>query len=149
VLPQTSTPINLLENGEHVHMTNEEVQALLSKANNAIVGVNRAVGGPQLTPVWYAWDGTSFLFTTTKDRAKYLNLRRDSSLSLIVDDFATHKYVAAYGQAEIIEQNFGELVRPIIKKYVPADRVEQMVQQVANDPSRVLVVLRPEKVVAR
>lgn len=41
-------------------MTSEEMQTLLSKANNAIVGVNRAEGGPQLTPVWYAWDGTSF-----------------------------------------------------------------------------------------
>ena len=128
-------------------MTNEEMQALLSKTNNAIVGVNRSVGGPQLTPVWYAWDGTSFLFSTTKDRAKYLNLKRDASISLIVDDFASHKYVVAYGRAEIIEQNIGELVRTIIKRYLPEDRAEQMVQGVASDPSRVVVVLRPEKVV--
>jgi PPOX class probable F420-dependent enzyme len=130
-------------------MTAEETQALLSKANNAIVGVNRAVGGPQLTPVWFAWDGTSFFFSTTKDRAKYLNLKRDPSISLIVDDPATHKYVVAYGRAEIIEQNVGELARSIIKRYVPADRVEQMVEGVANDPSRVLVVLHPEKILTR
>lgn len=53
----------------------------------------------------------------------------------------------AYGRAEIIEENVGELARPIIKRYVPEDRVEQMVQGVQNDPSRVLVVLRPEKLV--
>ena len=57
-------------------MTHEELVALLSKANNAIVGVNRARGGPQLTPVWYWWDGKSFYFTTTKDRAKFSNLTR-------------------------------------------------------------------------
>ncbi|GAC1671178.1 MAG: hypothetical protein NVS9B9_29340 [Ktedonobacteraceae bacterium] len=28
-------------------MTSHEIQTLLSKPNNAIVGVNRAVGGPQ------------------------------------------------------------------------------------------------------
>ncbi len=128
-------------------MTDQELQALLSLSNNAIVGVNRASGGPQLTPVWFAWDGTAFIFTTTRDRAKYLNLKRDPSISLIVDDLATHRYAVAYGQAEIIEQKVGELARPIIQKYVPADQVEQRVQAVANDPSRVLVVLRPEKLV--
>lgn len=126
-------------------MTSQEIQTLLSKANNAIVGVNRAVGGPQLTPVWYAWDGTSFFFSTTKERAKYLNIKRDSSITLIVDDLETHKYVVSYGRAEVIEQNVGELARPVLKKYVPADQLEQSVKMIGNDPSRVLVVLHPEK----
>jgi PPOX class probable F420-dependent enzyme len=128
-------------------MTTEEMNALLAKPNNAIVGVNRAIGAPQLTTVWYAWDGESFIFTTTKDRAKYLNLQRDPSISIIVDDQALHKYVAAYGRAEIIEHDIGELVRPIIKKYVPEDQVDQRVKAIGDDPSRVLVVLRPEKLV--
>jgi PPOX class probable F420-dependent enzyme len=127
-------------------MTHEEMQAFLSKPNNAIVGVNRTSGAPQLTPVWYAWDGTNFFFSTTTDRAKYLNLKRDPSISLVVDDVESHKYVVAYGKAEIIEQNFAELVRPVIARYAPADRVEQMVQAVSNDPKRVIVVLHPEKV---
>jgi PPOX class probable F420-dependent enzyme len=128
-------------------MTSEEMHALLSKPNNAIVGINRAVGGPQLTTVWYAWDGTSFYFSTTKDRAKYPNIKRDPSISLMVDDFASHKYVVAYGRAEIIEHDFAELVRSVIKKYVPAEKVEQSTQAVVNDPSRVLVMLHPEKIV--
>lgn len=130
-------------------MISEEMQTLLSKSNNAIVGVNRTVGGPQLTPVWYAWDGTSFLFSTTKDRAKYLNLKRDPSISLIVDDLETHNYIVAYGRAEIIEQNVGELTRPIIAKYASADKFEQMIKMIENDPGRVLVVLHPEKILTR
>ncbi len=126
-------------------MTSQEIQTLLSKSNNAVVGVNRAVGGPQLTPIWYAWDGDSFVFSTTKDRAKYLNLKRDSSISLIVDDLETHKYVVAYGRAEIIEKNVGELARPIIKKYVQADQLEKSVKMIGDDPSRVIVMLHPEK----
>ena len=130
-------------------MTIEELQALLSKTNNAIIGVNRTQEGSQLTPVWLAWDGTSFFFTTTKDRVKYINLQRDPSISLIVDDVETHKYVVAYGRAEIIEQNVTELARPIIEKYAPPERAEQMVDMVRNDPKRVLVVLRPEKMLTR
>ncbi len=130
-------------------MISEEMQTLLSKSNNAIVGVNRTAGGPQLTPVWYTWDGISFLFSTTKDRAKYLNLKRDPSISLIVDDLETHNYVVAYGRAEIIEQNVGELTRPIIAKYASADKFEQMIKMIENDPGRVLVVLHPEKILTR
>jgi PPOX class probable F420-dependent enzyme len=128
-------------------MTSHEMQTLLSKSNNAIVGVNRVDGGPQLTPVWYAWDGTSFIFSTTKERAKYFNLKRDSSISLIVDDVSSHKHVAAYGRAEIIEHNVGELARPILEKYVPADQLEKSVKMLGNDPTRVLVVLHPQKMV--
>lgn len=130
-------------------MTSEEMQALLSKSNNAIVGVNRKHGAPQLTTVWYVWDGTSFFFSTTKDRAKYWNIKRDPSISLIVDDIETHTYVAAYGHAEIIEHNVGELARPIIKRYVPEVRLEQAVQAVNDDPARVIVVLHPEKILTK
>jgi PPOX class probable F420-dependent enzyme len=130
-------------------MTSEEMQTLLSKPINAIVGVNRTEGGPQLTPVWFVWDGTSFIFSTTKDRVKYLNIKRNPSISLIVDDLEAHKYVVAYGRAEIIEHNVGELARPIIQKYVSGDRLEQMVKMVNDDPNRVLVVLRPDKIVTR
>ncbi|HEU5368672.1 MAG TPA: PPOX class F420-dependent oxidoreductase [Ktedonobacterales bacterium] len=130
-------------------MTDQEIHTLLSQANNAIVGVNRADGGPQLTPVWYAWDGKDFLFCTTKDRAKYWNIKRDPEISLIVDDLKAHKYVVAYGHAEIIEQNVGEGARPIIQKYVPADQLEQSVKAINDDPARVLVVLHPEKLISR
>src|SRR5258708_32184762 len=119
----------------------------VTKSNHAFVGFNRGAGGPQLTPVWYAWDGTSFCCSTTKDRVKYLNLKRDPSITLIVDDFETHKYVVAYGRAEIIEQNIGELTRPIVRKYVPADRLEQPIKALNNDSSRLLVVMHPEKIV--
>lgn len=127
-------------------MTPEEIQAFLAKPHNAIVGVNRTQGAPQLTTVWYAWDGTSFYFSTTKDRAKYLNIKRDPSISLIVDDVESHKYVVAYGKAEIIEHDFADLTRKVIQKYIPAEQTEQMVQMTVNDPQRVIVVLHPEKV---
>lgn len=130
-------------------MISEEMQTILSKPKNAIIAVNRAKGGPQLTPVWFYWDGTSFRFSTTKDRVKYLHIKRDPSISLIVDDLEAHKYIAAYGRAEVIEHNVGELARPIIQKYVSGDRLEQMVKMVNDDPNRVVVVLRPDKIVTR
>jgi PPOX class probable F420-dependent enzyme len=130
-------------------MTSEEMQTILSKPNNAIKADNRAKGGPHLTPVCFYWDGTSFRFSTTKDRVKYLHIKRDPSISVIVDDLEAHKYIAAYGRAEIIEHNVGELTFPIIQKYLSGDRLEQMVKAVNDDPNRVVVVLRPDKIVTR
>jgi PPOX class probable F420-dependent enzyme len=119
----------------------DKMTALLAKTNTAIIGVNRARGGPQLTPVWYFWDGETFRFTTTTDRAKYANLKRNPSMTLLVEDLVG--YVAAYGEAAIIEAGFAELARPIIEKYM-AERVDEGMK-IVTQPNRMLVILRPEK----
>ena len=46
-------------------MITEEQAALLAQPNTAIIGVNRAKGGPQLTVVWYVWNGKDFSFSIT------------------------------------------------------------------------------------
>jgi PPOX class probable F420-dependent enzyme len=122
----------------------DKITALLVKTNRAIVGVNRACGGPQLTPVWYFWDGETFRFTTTTDRAKYANLKRNPSMTLLVED--PEGYVVAYGEAEIVEAGFAELARPIIEKYM-ADRIDAGMK-IVTQPNRVLVSLRPEKLLS-
>lgn len=129
-------------------MTPEEITEFLSRPNNAIVGTNQRDGGHQLTPVWFLWDGNAFAFSTTRGRAKYANLVRDPFLSLIVDDPLRRDFVAAYGRAEIIEQNVTDLVQRIIEKYVPADRLDQW-RAMPHEPDRVAVLLRPERMYTR
>lgn len=128
-------------------MISEQQAALLAQPNTAVIGVNRANSAPQLTVVWYAWDGKDFFFSTLKDRAKYKNIKRNPAISLIVDDSVNHVSITAYGQAEIIEHDLAELVRPIIEKYVPEAQREEALKGIANDPNRVLVVLHPEKII--
>jgi PPOX class probable F420-dependent enzyme len=129
-------------------MTSQDIEDLLSQPNNAIIAVNRPTGGPQLTPVWYLWDGDSFYFSTAKDRAKYPNIKRNPSISLIVDDLVGHRYVTAYGKAQIIEQDFGEIAHRLISKYVPPDKLAQWANM-STDPNRVIVKLHPDKIVSR
>ena len=127
-------------------MITEKQAALLAQPNTAVIGVNRAKGAPQLTAVWYVWDGNDFIFSTTKDRAKYVNIKRNPAISLIVDDTSTHTSVVAYGQAEIIEHDFAALARPLMEKYVPEARREEALKEMIDDPKRVIVVLHPEKI---
>ena len=129
-------------------MDNAQRDAMLAKPNNAVVGVNRANSAPQLTVVWYAWDGKDFYFSTTKARAKYVNIMRDPAISLIIDDPASHTYVAAYGRAEIITENQEPLARKIIERYASGSQAEAMIKGTVNDPTRVIVVLHPEKIIA-
>ena len=115
------------------------VQRLLQLPVHAVVGLNRPDAPPQLTVVWFLWDGESFRFSTTRDRAKYANLKRDESLSLLVDDFDNKFYVVAYGRAKIIEDGHDELAKPLLDKYQP-DRAPT-----PHDPARVIVKLFPDK----
>jgi PPOX class probable F420-dependent enzyme len=127
----------------------DERDALLAKPLDAILAVSRRSGGPQLTPVWFHWDGEAFYFSTTRSRSKYPNLRRHPQSSVIVDDQAAHHYVAAYGHAEIVEddrERILSLTRPIMAKYAPdPDRTAQMLERMEDD--RVVIILRPERIV--
>jgi PPOX class probable F420-dependent enzyme len=127
-------------------MITEQQAALLAQPNTAVLGINRAKGAPQLSVVWYVWDGNDFILYTKKDRAKYANIKRNPAISLIVDDTPTHTSVVAYGQAEIIERDFAALARLLMEKYLPAARREEALKELLADPKSVMVVLHPEKI---
>ena len=118
----------------------EDVTELLAGARHAVVGVNRATGPPQLTVVWFLWDGETFRFSTTRSRAKYLNLKRDPSISLLVDDFDKKFYVVAYGRARLIEDGHDALALPLLEKYLP-----ERADDPQWTPDRVIVELRPDR----
>src|SRR3990172_1690284 len=84
-------------------MTKEQTEVFFKEQRNAVVATIRKDGAPQLTPVWFEWDGRVFRFSITKDRAKYPNLRRDARIALCIDEdqASPRRYAAAYGRAEL------------------------------------------------
>jgi len=130
-------------------MLPQEAEGLLAQANHAILAINRPSGAPHVTPVWYLWDGQAFYISTATDRAKYTHIVHDPAVALIVEDPGSSNYVAAYGRAEIIERAdpaFEDLTRRVIGKYLPPDKAGQMLE-IALSPQRVVIKLRPERVV--
>jgi len=131
-------------------MDAEALQAFLAQPHDAIISTNRVGKGSQLSPVWFVWDGESFLFSTQKASVKYANIVRDPNISVIVNDPVTHTYVTAYGRAEIVGlERYPELGNAIVEKYIPADQRQQFsaANQAIERASRVVIVLKPEKVV--
>jgi len=66
--------------------TTPEIDVVLAKPLHAVVGLNRPGRPPQLSVVWFEWDGTTFRFSTLGSRAKYRRFTRDPHLSILVDD---------------------------------------------------------------
>jgi PPOX class probable F420-dependent enzyme len=124
--------------------------AFLAQPYEAIIATNRRGKGSQLSPIWFVWDGTSFLFATQTASVKYANIVRDPHIAVLVNDPVTHTYVTAYGRAEVVRQEcYPELGNAIVAKYIPAEQRQQFfaANQAIERAARVVIVLKPEKVV--
>lgn len=126
----------------HTEVPRAQIDALLAGPNHAILGVNRAAGPPQLTVVWFLWDGASFWISTTYGRAKYANIMRDPSITLVIDNPVDKWYLAASGTAEIHDHS-RDLSRRLFRKYLPDDPAAETG---TDDPDRVAVMLRPDRI---
>lgn len=133
-------------------LNDEKTAAFLNEKRNATIATLRRDGSPQLTPVWYEWDGQVFRFSITKDRAKYPNLRRDARLALCVDEdmVSPRRYVAVYGQAELDDRPEAilEPIRRIRRKYRGEEAAAATTLEELRRDRRVLVTVRPQRAVA-
>jgi PPOX class probable F420-dependent enzyme len=124
--------------------TTPSIEQLLAKPLHAVVGINRAGKPPQLTVVWFEWDGATFRFSTTRSRAKFRNLVRDPQLSLLVDDPETNSYIAASGRAVVEDHGHAELSQRLFARYLPG----QHAGATPEEPDRVVIALTPDRILA-
>lgn len=81
-------------------------------------------GGPQVTPVWFDYDGKFFRVNSAKGRVKDRNMRRNAAVSLsIVDPANGYRYLGVLGRVvEITEQGGDAHIDSLAKKYLGQDR---------------------------
>jgi PPOX class probable F420-dependent enzyme len=105
----------------------EGLSALLASRGNATLATIRRNGLPQLSVVTYAWypdeDGRALVrISTTNDRAKVANLRRDPRASLLVE--RGWSYAAVEGAVELSEVSadpYDEAVEELVRLYRDAN----------------------------
>lgn len=130
-------------------LTQDKINAFLNGKHNAILATIKQDGSPQLTPVIYRWDGEKFWVSTTKDRAKYINILRDPRISLCIDDAATGTTVIASGKAQPTEDNLWGETLHIVERYQGPERGAAYVKNMQDKKEpRVLIVLKPEHVIS-
>jgi len=83
-----------------------------------------ADGTPQVTPVWFDWDGTRLRINTAKGRLKDKNLRRTPAVALsIMDPDNPYRYVQIKGKvAAVTESGADAHIDGLAKKYLGQDR---------------------------
>lgn len=130
-------------------LSQDKRDAFLAGKRNAILATIRKDGSPQLTPVWYRWDGERFWVSTTKKRAKYKNIVHDPRVSLCIDDAEHFTTVIASGAARLTEENLWVDTQKIGERYRGPEQAaaDSKRMQEQKEP-RVLVVLKPQQVIS-
>lgn len=124
----------------------------LSRMRDAILATVRRDGGPQATPIWYHWDGAALRMSTTRQTAKTHNIRRDSRVSICVDDQVGGSYVTLFGRAEIVEDDREQVAAesmPLLLRYMPPDEAVTRWARINATDDRVVLRVRPDRVIWR
>ncbi len=76
-------------------------------------------GSPQVTPVWFDYDGTYILINSARGRVKDRNLRRNPHVALAISDPANpYRYLQIRGRVvEITEEGADAMIDRLSYKY--------------------------------
>ncbi|MBI4338031.1 MAG: PPOX class F420-dependent oxidoreductase [Chloroflexi bacterium] len=132
-------------------LTPEERKRAESYSQRPLLAVLATVnrdGSPQLTPVWYDFDGTYFNITTVDGRVKVRNLRRDSRAVLCVVDTTSGfgQPMIVRGRAEFTPEGAAEKFRSHARFYRGKDRAEPYATQTLARNPRLVLRITPERI---
>ena len=116
---------------------------LTSKKAFANLATVNADSSPQVTPVWFDWDGKNVRINTAKGRVKDKNLRRTPTVALsIMDPDNPYRYVQVKGRvADVTESGADAHIDALAKKYTGKDYSNRKPGEV-----RVTFTITPDRV---
>lgn len=102
-------------------------------------------GHPQVTPVWVDYDGEHVLVVTRKGARKHENVKHDPRVTVTaIDPEDRHRYVEIRGEVEVLtEEGARAFSDRMARRYWGVEE-----NPIAPDRPRVLLKIRPERVVA-
>ncbi|MGW3356979.1 PPOX class F420-dependent oxidoreductase [Streptomyces bungoensis] len=125
----------------------DRLKSLLDDKVFIVLGTLQPDGGPQLSPVWVKRDGDDVLVSTTADRRKTKNLRRDPRVSVLVQDpDSPYEYAEIRGTADLTTEGGDALIDELSVKYT-GKKYAEFNPASAQDAERVVVRITPQKVV--
>jgi PPOX class probable F420-dependent enzyme len=122
----------------------EQFKDLFSKVAFAHLATVMPDGSPQVTPVWFDYDGGHIRVNSAKGRVKDKNMRRNKKVALSIQDpDNAYRYLAVQGEIDVItEEGADSHIDQLAKKYLGKDKYP------FRGPGEVRVIykIRPEKV---
>jgi len=136
-------------------MTRSEISAFLDEPHIARLATIRKDGSPHVSPVWYSWDGKSLFVVLGETRLHTANIRRDSRVSVIVDEDERPKKqtlrvgakgVLVNGQARLVKDStlLDKVVKMNLERYLGKDNKEY--SKLVHAEKRVVMKLKPLKI---
>lgn len=99
----------------------ESVQDLLTVEKKAIafLGLVKSDGTPQVTPIWFDYDGTHIIFNTARGRVKDKILRKHPVVAFAISDPANpYRYLQLSGRVvEESEEGAAAVITALAEKY--------------------------------
>ena len=122
----------------------EPFKELFNKIAYAHLATVMADGSPQVTPVWYSFDGTHFWVNSAKGRLKDKNMRRNKRVALSIQDpDDAYRYLAIQGDVEEITESGADAhIDALAKHYLGKDSYPFR----APGEVRVIYKIRPRKI---
>jgi PPOX class probable F420-dependent enzyme len=122
----------------------EKFMDLLGKPAFANLATIMPDGSPQVTPVWFDYDGQHFLVNSALGRMKDRNMRRNPHVALCIMDPANpYRYMEIRGEvSEITQEGADQLIDKLAKKYMNVEKYPYR----SPDEVRVIYKITPEKV---
>ena len=134
-------------------MIPDNVRAFIAEHHRGLLTTFRRNGAAQMSIITCGHYGDGAAFTTTEDRAKLRNLKRDPRCSLLVSQESWWGYVVLEGRAEILSPgntNAEKLRLALRDVYVAAAGQEhpnwEEYDQAVRDDRRSVVIVVPEHV---
>ena len=128
--------------------TDEERRDFLEKHRLAVLGTIRADGQAQLSPVYYLYDGQHIIVSTTRSRAKAVNVRRDGRVTLCaLAEEPPFAYQTVYGRGEILDEDVVDTMMAIGAKMLGRPLGEdwrEPLEKRAREEGRVVLRITPE-----
>ena len=102
----------------------EKYHDLLNKKAFAQLATIMPDGTPQVSPVWFEYDGKNILINSAKGRVKDKNMRRDPRVGLdIQDPDNPYRHVSIRGRVvQITEDGADAHIDKLTQKYINQDR---------------------------
>ncbi len=83
----------------------KELECFLASNHDAVLSTTRSNGATQLSVVTVGFHKGGAIFTTTKSRAKFINLSRNQNCSLLISSSDWRPYVVLEGNATIFSDD--------------------------------------------
>ena len=121
----------------------ELARELLGRPLIVSLATTRPDGAPQVSPMWFIWDGELIWFTHTNQRQKFKNLAHEPRVAIsLVDPDNGYSYVEVRGVVDHIDPD------PEAKLYQRLSEWYKGTPETPGDaPKRVAIAIRPTKFV--